>query len=66
MVFSGLVGKSNYFKNIRSSKAEREHLVKFLLFINRFTEKVFPLHGVLFRLHPWYNLPFFHSSVYSL
>ena len=53
MVFSGLVGKSNYFKNIRSSKAEREHLVKFLLFINRFTEKVFPLHGVLFRLHRW-------------
>ena len=54
MVFSGLVGKSNYFKNIRSScKAEREHLVKFLLFINRFSEKVFPLDGVLFRLHPW-------------
>ena len=51
MVFSGLVGKSNYFKNIRSSKAE--HLVKFLLFINRLTEKVFPLHGVLFTLHPW-------------
>ena len=40
MVFSGLVGKSNYLKNIRSSKAEREHLVKFLLFINRYTEKV--------------------------
>ena len=53
MVFSELVGKSNYFKNIRSSKAEREHLVKFLLSINRFTEKVFPLHGVLFTLHPW-------------
>ena len=53
MVFSGLVGKSNYFKNIRRSKAEREHLEKFLLFINRYTVKVFRLHGVSFRLHPW-------------
>ena len=66
MVFSGLVGKSNYFKNIRSSKAEREHLVQFLLSINRFTEKVFPLHGVLFTLHPWLNPLFLQSSVYSL